>query len=326
MTKQFRAGGIAAALLFGFVHFAFVACGDDSSSSPTATPETLSETDAKGSDSSSSESNKELSSSSLSAQSSSQGESLLPEESSSSAESSSSKESSSSGHYAWQFLNPNLSYGEVEYNGIVYKTIEINGLTWFAENATTTEIYTKEITIENELKYGEYSYNADDRCPPDWHVASVDEFKTLTGELRGGDDWLCGEVSNESGFTALPGGMRNHMEWTFPNQGEAAAYFTSTYKEKLERDRNESHYCVTIDSTGEMSASFCDDWSNYYNVRCVKNPEGFDYYAVSVRAMNNNIPCDESVADKTMYKAMGMGKYVCRQDADYGEWVWEKED
>ena len=322
MTKRFRTSGIAAAVLFGFVHFAFVACGDNSSS-----PADSSEEDAKGSIFSSSEMDSDFSSSSVEAESSSQGKKSSPEESSSSAESSSSEESSSSGHYAWQFLNPNLSYGEVEYDSVVYKTIEINGLTWFAENVTTKGTLTSPFAGENDIKYGWHSYISDETCPPDWHIPSGAEFRTLSGDLRGGDEWVCGEVSNESGFTALAAGTYLTRSYKYEHQGEEAAFYTIDSHEEWDYSNGgnfDVYNCATIDTTGKLEVSRCIYWAYSYNVRCVKNPEGFDFYATSVYKEKNEITCDEAVAGKTLYIAKNMRKYVCQQDEETEEWSWEE--
>lgn len=222
-------------------------------------------------------------------------------------------------------MNPNLSYGEVEHDSVVYKTIEINGLTWYAENVTSKEILTEEYPQKNDLKYGWYTYIADEHCPPDWHIPSVAEFQSLTGELRAGE-WLIGEVSNESGFTLLPAGTNERGTYHYELQGEMATYYTSDFREEWDARRGNHlvYQCVTFDSTGKMTDGFCAEWAQYYNVRCVKNPEGFDYYAVSITPAKNDFTCDESNAGKKMYESVGMFKYVCRQDGKSGEWNWEE--
>ena len=324
MTKCIRTGGIASAILFAFVHFTLVACGNDSSSSPTT--DLSSEVDGKNSVSSSSEVG--LSSSSIGTESSSQGKNSSYGDSSASEESSSSETPLPSGHFAWQFLNPNLSYGEVEHDSIIYKTIEINGLTWFAENVTTKGSLQATSLNDNNYKYGFARYLGDDLCPPDWHVPSSDEFMTLedAGDLRGGDEWLCGEVSNESGFTALPGGEYNYRGYRYDDQGVEAAFYTMDSHEEWDKSNGgyfDVYNCAAIDTSGKVRIHLCTYWANQYHVRCVKNPEGFDYYAVSTNKEKNVFVCDESNADKTLYQAIRMKKYVCRQNSESEEWDWE---
>ena len=168
---------------------------------------------------------------------------------------------------------------------------------------------------------------SDDLCPPDWHVPSSDEFMTLAdaGDLRGGDEWVSGEVSNESGFTALPGGEYVYRGYKYEHQGEEDAYYTMSSYEEWDRSNGgyfDVYYCATIDTTGRVRVNSCIYWAYDYRIRCVKNPEGFDYYAVSVYKENNEFVCDESNAGKTLYTARRMGKYVCREDSESGEWNW----
>ena len=144
-------------------------------------------------------------------------------------------------------FNSNLSYGSVsDIDGNVYKTIKIGSHIWMAENLKTTRYRNGDqipnITDDqvwynlssgaycnylNELKYAQtfgrlYNYYAaiDSRniAPAGWHVASDDEWLELLEEnnsldLRevGTTHWTrfsAEYVTNNTGFTALPGGGR----------------------------------------------------------------------------------------------------------------------
>ena len=78
-------------------------------------------------------------------------------------------------------------------------------------------------------------------CPTDWHLPTDDEWTTLTTFL-GGEDFAGGKMketdtthwmppnfgaTNSSGFTALPGGMRN-IAGGFTNFSYTSLFWTST--------------------------------------------------------------------------------------------------
>jgi uncharacterized protein (TIGR02145 family) len=98
--------------------------------------------------------------------------------------------------------------------------------------------------------YNWYASNTESLCPSGWHVPSDDEFKTLEKYLglteeqaddlgaRGTDQgtqlksksgWLDnGNGTNTSGFSALPGGVRNHMTGDFMNEGFVTGFWCTT--------------------------------------------------------------------------------------------------
>lgn len=147
------------------------------------------------------------------------------------------------------------------------------------------------------------------------------------GDLRGGDEWICGDVSNESGFTALLRGVYVSRGYKYEKQGEEAAFYTMDSHKEWDTSNGvyfDVYNCATIDTTGDVRVSRCIYWAYDYHIRCVKDPEGFDYHATSINAEDNEIPCDETVAGKTMYSAKDMRKYVCQQDEELEKWGWEK--
>jgi len=96
------------------------------------------------------------------------------------------------------------------------------------------------------LLYNWYAVNTGKLCPDGWHVPSADEWEELE-EFLGADlaglkmketgtqHWTstAPEVTNESGFTALPGGGRSHYLGNqsgtlFFYAGEIAAWWSSS--------------------------------------------------------------------------------------------------
>jgi len=134
-----------------------------------------------------------------------------------------------------------------------------------------------------DAKYGAlynwYTVNTGKLCPQGWHVPSYEEFKTLS-EFLGGDDiaggklketgtnhWLAPNTgaTNESGFTALPGGDRDTYG-EFWYLGEVGGWWSSTL--------------YTTAGTAYLMGLYSDDgilhrewWYHYagLNVRCVRD-------------------------------------------------------
>lgn len=152
-------------------------------------------------------------------------------------------------------------------DGQVYPTVQIGTQCWMAKNLNIgTIIDTRHDQDPNQLQkwcYGDISGNCDvygglyqwDQvmqgstqigvqgiCPPGWHVPTDGEYATLTYELGGYDQagikmkeagfdhWLPPNTgaSNESGFTALPGGYRYTIDSVCYLVGEVGYFWTSS--------------------------------------------------------------------------------------------------
>ncbi len=164
-------------------------------------------------------------------------------------------------------LNLNNSISQVtDKDGNTYKTVTIGKQIWMAENLNVEhyrngdpipQVQDKEewdnLTTGawcyydnnsgNGAIYGKlYNWYAvsDPRglAPDGWHVPANDEWTKLTDFLGGAEvagekmkttsGWdEGGNGSNKSGFTAIPGGYRNH-EGYFINIGRNALFWTST--------------------------------------------------------------------------------------------------
>ena len=200
-------------------------------------------------------------------------------------------------------FNPNLTYGSVSDNdGNIYKTIEIGTQTWMAENLKTTK-YNDNTTIplvtdnakwatlstpgyswynNDSITYGVmynwYAVSTIKLCPVGWHVPTDSEWTTLTTYL-GGDSiasdqlketglthWLSPNTgaTNESGFTALPGGYRNYSG-IFSNIRSYAYWWSSSEYSSIDtyyRDLYSGYRDVDRSNASKSSG---------FSVRCLKD-------------------------------------------------------
>jgi len=124
-------------------------------------------------------------------------------------------------------FNPSISYGSMtDQNGNTYKTVTIGTQVWMAENLQTTK-YRSGDPIPNVTNATYAVTDSRNLAPDGWHVATIYEWLamiTFVGdgaywlqekmlEEAGGNHWIYSiGATNESGFTALPGGIRRR--WT----------------------------------------------------------------------------------------------------------------
>lgn len=196
-------------------------------------------------------------------------------------------------------FNTNLTYGTVsDIDGNVYRTIDIKGKIWMAENLRVTH-YRNGDQIENvtdsvawsKLNTGAYCdyanmpgiskfygrlYNenaiidARNLAPTGWHVASIQELSATVdsydqyGKLKETDTihWKGPNTgaTNETGFTALPSGCR-FGNGGFSGIGEFCYYFGS----------NNYYYNLHYNSV-RLNGTYGGGVANMgMSVRCVKD-------------------------------------------------------
>ena len=164
-----------------------------------------------------------------------------------------------------------------------YKTVKIGTQTWMAENLaykSTGGCYAYENNESNAKIYG-YLYNwetAKKVCPSGWHLSSKDDWSALLtylgGESFAGDKlkeagtghWQkpISAATNESGFTAIPGGFRNE-NGEFYVLGYNCWWWCST-----EEDTERANQVLIFGHTKEVTISYINK-NNGFSVRCVKN-------------------------------------------------------
>lgn len=183
-------------------------------------------------------------------------------------------------------------------DGNTYQTVKIGNQTWLKQNVRSlnggaygsTDYVPYNSDILNVDAFGYlYTYNPviapdDGLCPAGWHVPSwidweelfiyvggynwIENSAFLAARLMEASDlWVSQTVTptNQSGFSARPGGAGSYLtSWAFSGIGEVA-YFWSAY------NMSGNPEVVVIDNvSGTISLQPADQVSGAYSVRCVK--------------------------------------------------------
>jgi len=135
--------------------------------------------------------------------------------------------------------------------------------------------------------YNWYSVNSDKLCPSGWHVPSDNEWSILTaylggefiagGKLKetGTSHWASPNTgaTNDIGFTALPGGMRNETG-TFSSVGFYGRWWSSTDTNipGVSNVKDWAWYRTMINNgIGLDRSSYYPTKRSGYSVRCIKD-------------------------------------------------------
>jgi uncharacterized protein (TIGR02145 family) len=198
--------------------------------------------------------------------------------------------------YAMLF-NPNLTYGSVtDIDGNVYRTITIGTQTWMAENLKTTKYnggenidylwYNNDETTYKAAYgalYSGYAVKSGSLCPVGWHIPTDSEWTTLTSYL-GGDSVSGGKLkeagtthwaspntgaTNESGFTALPGGMIDRSD--FYGLGLFGFWWSSTTLTFNQFTDPFSLGGLSINAVNSIVVHGGGNKQRYNSVRCLKD-------------------------------------------------------
>lgn len=169
-------------------------------------------------------------------------------------------------------------------DGKTYKTVTIGTQRWFAENLafkpSSGNYWMPANNPDSLAKYG-YLYDwetAKNACPSSggWHLPTADEFMVLISYL-GGDKEAGGKLkattgwadpnagaTNESGFTALPGGMQELYGVT-TGMGKYCDWWLVTETDAAQAKD------VGIRYNNKDVAIFDNDKRSGYYVRCIAN-------------------------------------------------------
>jgi uncharacterized protein (TIGR02145 family) len=162
-----------------------------------------------------------------------------------------------------------------------YKTVKIGTQTWMAENLSYKASSDCWAYINDESFVSIYGYlysweAAKAACPSGWHLPSDEEWSTLInylggvkvagGKLKSTSDFQSPNTgaTNESGFTALPGGYR-YDEKTYDKIGEIGGWWSST----------ESYPCcawrLNVVNAGSGVSRSDNGKDLGFSVRCIKD-------------------------------------------------------
>lgn len=178
-------------------------------------------------------------------------------------------------------------------NGKTYKTVIIGTQTWMAENLNyqTPDSWCYENNPDYCSQYGRlYTWEAANNvCLVGWHTPNEEEWATLElylgmpenevnaflyrgegvgAKLKSESGWQSEDGknygSNESGFNALPGGIRVFYDGSFIRIGTQGYWWSSSLDGQYGWRRS-----IFSDKTGiDRDLATC---ANAYSVRCVKD-------------------------------------------------------
>jgi len=168
-------------------------------------------------------------------------------------------------------------------DGTIYKIVKIGSQTWMAENLaykTNNGCWAYDDNESNVATYG-YLYNwetAKTVCPKGWHLPSDKEFQTLIDHLGG--DSIAGsklketgtthwdktniDATNESGFSALPGGI-HFSTGKSKYIGEVGHWWSSS---EFGIDRAWERSLINVNS---VASRFNPEKELGFSVRCIKD-------------------------------------------------------
>lgn len=189
-------------------------------------------------------------------------------------------------------------------DGNVYTTVTIGNQVWMVENLKVTKYndgnaipninygydwgymntpaycwYNNDIVNKNiyGALYNWHAINTNKLCPQGWHVPSNSEWTELTTYLggltsattklkeAGNLNWISNTATNESKFTAVPGGYRRYSDGTFFNLGSNCSFWSSSSN----NTQDAWSRAITLSNTDVQVIS--NHKSYGISVRCIKN-------------------------------------------------------
>jgi uncharacterized protein (TIGR02145 family) len=164
-------------------------------------------------------------------------------------------------------------------DGNVYKTINIQGTTWMAENLrfrTSDGSFYFDKDPVNARPYGIlYDWKTATKvCPVGWHLPSGNEFQNIVDYNQDKNSWRTNGPGSNT-FDLQLAGMQDY-EGTFTEMDESAYFWTATEYNKQNAEYF-SYLLITdmpvvdISRKEDISDIHGTEKTNKYSVRCVKN-------------------------------------------------------
>lgn len=199
-------------------------------------------------------------------------------------------------------MNPNFAYGEMTdpRDGIVYKTTQIGGKTWMAENLNYFDIEGAASSIKNDWCYWDkpencessgrlYTWKVAQRiCPEGWRLPTKADWESLLQEvgadslneilwkgsskLKSVNGWENnGSGTDDFGFTALPAGMKftTRTQDGFTYHGCSSLMWAATEADGGAADTLAYH--MYLDCSNDNAIVNTVRKINGLSVRCVKD-------------------------------------------------------
>ena len=198
-------------------------------------------------------------------------------------------------------MNPAFAYGEMtdSRDGNVYKTTQIGGKTWMAENLNYFDIEGAASSIKNDWCYWDKPENCESAgrlytwkvakrvCPEGWRLPTNEDWTALlkavaadsvneilwkgAGKLKSVNGWENeGSGTDDYGFTALPAGQKffTRVQDGFSFHGCSAFFWASTEAEEGAADT--LAYQMSLDCSNDNIIINTVKKINGFSVRCVK--------------------------------------------------------
>ena len=198
-------------------------------------------------------------------------------------------------------MNPAFAYGEMTdpRDGIVYKTTQIGGKTWMAENLNYFDIEGGPSSIMNDWCYWDKPENCESAgrlytwkvakriCPEGWRLPTSEDWTALlkavgadsmntilwkgAGKLKSINGWENdGNGTDDYGFTALPAGKKfvTKVQDGFSFHGCSAFFWASTEAEEGAADTLAFH--MNLDCSNDNVIINTTKKNEGLSVRCVK--------------------------------------------------------
>lgn len=162
-------------------------------------------------------------------------------------------------------------------DGIRYRTVELNGQTWLAENLrfeTEASWYFDDEKSENDAFGRLYHWEAAQRaCPPGWRLPTDEEWQELFLHYGGYFDWESGKEKGDpekaydalgegSAFNALLGGFRQ-PDGVYYSLGASGNYWSSTAVDK------KNAWCYNFDLTSGKVYRLSNLKTDGLSCRCI---------------------------------------------------------